>query len=279
MDDSERDTITERDAQVLAAVAPEPRGVPIGDVPAPRQRLRALVEACRIVERAHPAGFVHGALTPRAIVVDELGQAYIVRWGDDRGAPPAEDVHALAAIVHGLAPEISTLDLRTLRDLRGRVLAHLDAQAPPRGEVIQRQSRAGMLALVAYLIFGPAFLWLGAGAPGYALILLALVAANLAVLWLQGIRGHRARPALVAAGNVALVALIACVSSPFLLAPGIAAITTMAIGFSPMYERGAAPARGRPGRADGALHDRADRGRRDAGVQPRALTARTLTSV
>jgi len=230
-------TLTDRDTRVLTAIAPVPSGVPLALSTAPVQRrLRAVADACRAVERAHILGIVHGALSASSILVDQLGDVHVVGWAE--GGDPRADVAALAAIAGGLSPDVAVAGTTSARELGERVLAYLDTPTPRRGEMIRRSSRAGMIAYIAYLIFGPAFLWLGAGAPGYALALLLLVAGNVTVLWLQGVRGHRERPAVVAAGNILLIALIARITSPFLLAPGIAAVTTMAIGLTPVYEQG-----------------------------------------
>jgi hypothetical protein len=88
---------------------------------------------------------------------------------------------------------------------------------------------------VAYLVFAPAFWWLGSGEAGYAAALIALVGAAVGALYMQGYRGARPRPWLVAACNVALVALSSRAGSPFLLAPGIAVVTVVGIAFSPVY--------------------------------------------
>jgi hypothetical protein len=235
--DTEPVTISDRDTQVLTAIAPVPAGVPLSALAAPLPRqLRAVADACRTVERAHAQGIVHGALSASAILVDGLGDVHVVGWAD--GAEPRADVAALAAIASRIVPELGVAGAGSASELGERVLAYLDSPAPRRVEMIRRSSRAGMIAYIAYLIFGPAFLWLGAGAPGYALALLLLVAGNVTVLWLQGVRGHRERPVIVAAGNILLIALIARVTSPFLLGPGIAAVTTMAIGLTPVYEQG-----------------------------------------
>ena len=226
---------TERDTRILTTIAAAPGGVPLADLAVPlARRLRAVADACRIVERAHARGIVHGALSARAILVDDLGETHVVHWAEV--GEPGADVAALVAIARELAPNLTMHQPASPRVLGEHVLARLDGS--DRDALIRRESRAGIIAYLAYMIFGPAFLWLGAGAPGYALALLVLVAANVAVLWRQGVRGRPNQPVLVAAGNALLIALIARITSPFLLAPGIAAITTMAIGFSPVYEQG-----------------------------------------
>jgi hypothetical protein len=226
---------TERDTRILTTIAAAPGGVPLADLAVPlARRLRAVADACRIVERAHARGIVHGALSARAILVDDLGETHVVGWAEM--GDPRDDVAVLVAIAREVAPALTVHEAASPRALAEHVLARLDGS--DRAALIRRQSRAGIVAFLAYMIFGPAFLWLGAGAPGYAAALLVLVAANVAVLWRQGVLGKPAQPVLVAAANVALIALIGRVTSPFLLAPGIAAVTTMAIGFSPVYEQG-----------------------------------------
>jgi hypothetical protein len=255
---------TERGSRILTAITSSPSGVPLAEVMAaapPPRLLRWFTEACRIVERAHERGIVHRELSPATILVGHLGEIHVVGWDNAvEDAQPDDrepDVQALGRILAELlaasrstAPELEALcdgRLGSARELAEHVLAYLDGErqrAPTAGiveqeraEMIRRGSRAGVVTSVAYLLFGPAFLWLGAGAARYAFALLVLVAANITVLYLQGFRGHRDRPVLVAAGNVALVVLIARATSPFLLAPGIAAITVMGLAFTPNYER------------------------------------------
>jgi serine/threonine-protein kinase len=106
-----------------------------------------------------------------------------------------------------------------------------------RTEAIGGLARVGIWAYVGYLVFGPAFLWLGSGRPGYAIALLVLVGANISLLALHGWTTRRFPEILVVLANAALIALVGHVTNPFLLAPGIAAATAVGLAYSPLYER------------------------------------------
>ena len=98
-------------------------------------------------------------------------------------------------------------------------------------------ARIGIWAYVGYLVFAPAFLWFAAGEPGYALALTLLVLLNVGLLGIHGYTKYRLHEIWFVLGNAVLIALVARVASPFLLAPGIAALTATALGMSPTYLR------------------------------------------
>nr|HEX4314681.1 hypothetical protein [Kofleriaceae bacterium] len=102
---------------------------------------------------------------------------------------------------------------------------------------VRRMSRAATIAYVVYLLFAPAFLWLGAGQGRDALALTIIVGLNVAVLARQGFTSAPPRAPLVAIGNAILIGLIARLWSPLMAAPGIAAITTMVSAMSPLYRQ------------------------------------------
>jgi hypothetical protein len=112
-----------------------------------------------------------------------------------------------------------------------------DTIAADRLATVRRMSRAVTYAYVAYLVFSPAFLWLGTGHAGDALVLTAVVAVNALLLARQGFTSARPLAPVVAIGNCTLVAVTAHLWSPFLPAPGIAALMTMVSAMSPMYRK------------------------------------------
>ncbi|HEU0029331.1 MAG TPA: serine/threonine-protein kinase [Kofleriaceae bacterium] len=105
-------------------------------------------------------------------------------------------------------------------------------------QTLRMQSRSGARGYLAYVGFVPALIASGSHHLGCAIALVALALANAWLLvsrW--GFRHLRARLWLTGLGNTALIAVLARTSSPLLVAPGVAAITTMALVFSPMYDR------------------------------------------
>ena len=102
-------------------------------------------------------------------------------------------------------------------------------------DTLAHNARTGAWGYLAYLAFVPPMLW--TGETTLALALLVAVAANLGmVIWNGYIQPHP-RPVRLAIGNAVLIALVARLFSPFLVAPGVAAVTAMMLSFSPTYRR------------------------------------------
>jgi hypothetical protein len=96
-------------------------------------------------------------------------------------------------------------------------------------------ARIGIWAYFGYLLFAPAFLWLAAGETGSAIGMLVLVALNIGLLAVHGYTQVRLHEIWFVIGNALLIGFVARISSPFLLAPGIAALTATALAMSPTY--------------------------------------------
>jgi hypothetical protein len=170
----------------------------------------------------------------RVLATEHLTRAYTAFDGEHSALAMREATRALA-----LDPQ-----LPGAAELVGRIMLEPPPVAPAqlseriaadRLAEIRRQSRGAIPVFIAYLVFAPAFWWLGSGEIGYAAALVALVGAAVGALYLQGFRDSPPRPWLVAACNVALIAVSSRAGSPFLLAPGIATVTVMGIAFSPVY--------------------------------------------
>jgi serine/threonine-protein kinase len=112
-----------------------------------------------------------------------------------------------------------------------------DTVAADRLATVRRMSRMATISYVAYLVFAPAFLWLGAGRGGDAVVLTVVVGVNALLLARQGFTSARPRAPLVVVSNVVLIAVIARLWGPFMAAPGLAAISTMVSAMSPMYRK------------------------------------------
>ncbi len=170
----------------------------------------------------------------RALATAHLERAYTA-FGDEQTAIAMREATAALA----LDPQ-----LPGAAELVGRIMLEPPPVAPPqlaeriaadRLAEIRRQSRGAIPVFMAYLIYSPAFLWLGSGESGYAAAIVVFVSAAVGALYLQGYRDAPVRPWLVAICNVLLIALTARVGSPFLIAPGIAAVTAVGFAFSPVY--------------------------------------------
>jgi serine/threonine-protein kinase len=142
---------------------------------------------------------------------------------------------ALDPKLDGAADLISRLMLEPPRETPPAVQRLIEAGNL---ETLKKVSRAAALGYLGFLAFLPVLVAGGREQLGYAAALAAVILVNVAFLKVpvDG-RDLRARAIRVALGNAALIALLARMSSPFLFAPGVAALATMALVFSPTYTR------------------------------------------
>jgi len=105
-------------------------------------------------------------------------------------------------------------------------------------------ARAGIWALIACFAFTPLLWWVappGAHALEAFLVVLALEMA----IYLVAYHGVRPRPGLVIVGNVVMIATVARMFSPILVAPGVAAVLALAMVVTPRLSvLGSAPSIG-----------------------------------
>jgi eukaryotic-like serine/threonine-protein kinase len=104
-------------------------------------------------------------------------------------------------------------------------------------ETLRRLSKAGALAYLGFLGFLPL---LFGGRPEdflYMSVLCGVVALNIGFLLAEWtFRNMRARAIRIALGNALLLGLLTRIGSPFLIAPAVAALSTMNLVFSPNYK-------------------------------------------
>ncbi len=104
-------------------------------------------------------------------------------------------------------------------------------------ETLRRLSRAGALAYLGFLGFVPLMFGGKAEDAAYIAGLCFVVALNIFFLlpeWTY--RNMRWRAIRIAVGNALLLALVTRIGSPFLIAPAVAALSTMNLVFSPNYK-------------------------------------------
>jgi serine/threonine-protein kinase len=175
----------------------------------------------------------------------DLARAHLERAGTAFEFVEHEDMRRTAMREAGRALALDP-SLAGAAELVGRLMLEPPAQPPREVEdeieadnlaSVRRNARVGLLGYLGYLSFVPTLLWLAPGHRGYALALFAIIACNAGVLAWHAFGSSQPRPWRVVAGNVLLVVVLARMYSPFLLAPGVAAVTTMAVVFSPSYTR------------------------------------------
>jgi serine/threonine-protein kinase len=104
-------------------------------------------------------------------------------------------------------------------------------------ETLRRMARAGALGYLGYLCFLPLVVS-GSEMLGYLAALLSILALNIYLLLdPRFYKNLKTRAFYIVLGNSAMVAILARMASPFLIAPSVAALGTMALVFSPTYQR------------------------------------------
>ena len=97
-------------------------------------------------------------------------------------------------------------------------------------------AQAGTIAVAVSVAFSPLVWWMAPGAGGYLAALVSILVAN-GVVAVYNLRAARPRIGLAVIGNAVVVALLAVMFSPILIAPGIAAVLAMAMVVTPRLSR------------------------------------------
>jgi serine/threonine-protein kinase len=163
--------------------------------------------------------------------------AFALSTADDQRAIAMRESAAALALdpqLAGAAELVGRLMLEPPRDTPAEVEEIIrDDDAKTR----QSNSRGGVWSFCAFLAFMPAVYWIGPSGSPYVIALTALVLANLGIcIW--GASGPTfGKEGLLAIGNTILLAVVSRMFTPFLIAPGLAAMSAMAILFSPTTSR------------------------------------------
>jgi serine/threonine-protein kinase len=97
-------------------------------------------------------------------------------------------------------------------------------------------AKAGVLAALASIAFLPIVWWMAPGASGYVAALAAALAVS-GIIAFGNLTTARPRVGIAVAGNALVVALIAVMFSPILIAPGVAAVLGMSMVVIPRLSR------------------------------------------
>jgi eukaryotic-like serine/threonine-protein kinase len=156
--------------------------------------------------------------------------------GDDlRGVAMREAAAALA-----LDPA-----LEGAASLVGRLMLEPPRTTPPEVEqaivsddinTARVNARAGAWAVVAGMFFMPLLWWMAPGATGYVLLLTAILVLCGAIS-LHSLLAPTPRTGLVAIANTVVIAMVAHMFSPLLIAPAVAAVLAFAMVVTPRFSR------------------------------------------
>jgi hypothetical protein len=171
----------------------------------------------------------------------QLGRAHLERA---RTAFAASADDAQRSIAMREAASAIALDpaLAGAAELLGRLMLEPPRTIPVEVDVLiseddadtrQSNSRAGMWSFIAFLAFMPLVWWIAPSGSPYLLALTAMVLVNLGLcIWGASKRTY-GREWILAIGNAILLAIVSRMFTPFLIAPGLAAMSAMAILFTP----------------------------------------------
>ncbi len=95
-------------------------------------------------------------------------------------------------------------------------------------------ARAGLFSLVAAVVFIPFVFWIAPAGSIYTYALGAILLAN-TVLVVTVLVTRTPRPGLVVVGNALVIVVVSRMFSPFLIAPGVAALLAMAMVLTPRF--------------------------------------------
>lgn len=158
-----------------------------------------------------------------------------------QGSGPAGRQRALRAAARALALDPTH---RETAALVGRLMLEPPAEIPPEVhrameahdiDALDASRRLVLFSSLGYVCFVPMLLWVGFRDPWYliTLIVLAGVMMGSAARLRSGIAVGR----LALAGNALLIALVSWLTTPFMVAPGLAGMTAMAVATHPRIAR------------------------------------------
>jgi serine/threonine-protein kinase len=107
-----------------------------------------------------------------------------------------------------------------------------EAIAADEVRTVKANARAGLWALIACLAFTPMLWWIAPHASGYVAAFTGVMVMS-GAFYLYAYHGATPKPGLVIIGNAVLIALLARMFSPILVAPGVAAVLAMAMVLTP----------------------------------------------
>jgi serine/threonine-protein kinase len=180
----------------------------------------------------------------RELARDHLERARAAFAGDPAAATPGTavgDEPRRAAMREAAAALALDPSLSGAAELVGRLMLEPPKRTPREVEeaivaddvhTSRVNAKAGTLAVLASIAFMPMVWWMAPGAAGYVAVLTAVLAVC-GIVSFYNLHAPRPRIGLAVIGNAIVVALIALMFSPILIAPGIAAVLGMSMVVTP----------------------------------------------
>ncbi len=170
----------------------------------------------------------------------ELARAHLARaqaaFGDGDGDELRRTAMREAAAALALDPALggaAELVGRLMLDPPRTTPREVDeAIAADEVRTVKANARAGLWALIACLAFTPLLWWIAPHASGYVAAFTGAMLMS-GAFYLYAYHGATPKPGLVIIGNVFVIALVARMFTPLLIAPGVAAVLAMAMVLTP----------------------------------------------
>ncbi len=99
--------------------------------------------------------------------------------------------------------------------------------------LMQGNARVGIYAYVGFLSFLPFVWWIAPAGSPYIPVLSSLIFLNMAVCWWGSRKNPVGKEGVISVTNALLLVAVSRMYTPFLIAPGLAAMSAMAIMFTP----------------------------------------------
>jgi tRNA A-37 threonylcarbamoyl transferase component Bud32 len=158
--------------------------------------------------------------------------------GDDQRAVAMREAASAIALdptLTSAAELLGRLMLEPPKTLPAEVEAELREEDD---KTVRNSARVAGRSYVGFLAFLPLVWWIAPAGSPYVLALSGLVIVNMALCWWGVYTRHTAaKAALLAIANALLLAVIARMYAPFLIAPALAAMSVMAILFTPLRSK------------------------------------------
>ncbi len=217
-----REIAPELEALCLAATASDrgertPRARELGD------RVQRFLDGDRDLARRRDLARAHFA---RAQAAFGEGDTELLRRTAMREAAAAL---ALDPALDGAAALVGRLMLDPPRTTPREVD---EAIAADEVRTVKANARAGLWALIACLVFSPMLWWMAPEASGYLVAFTGMLVAS-GGFYFYAYHGQTPKPGLVIVGNAVMIALVARMFSPLLIAPGVAAVLAIAMVLTP----------------------------------------------
>ncbi len=172
----------------------------------------------------------------RTLAQQHFSAASAAFAADERSRAMREAGRALALdpTLHEALDLITRMMIQPPKVLPPEVRRSFDSES---AKVVRRTATVAAFASGAYILFAPLLAVFGDAPPAQLAVMITLAAMSAASLWWMRKPGRAFIAAPVIALHISLIVLINRMFSPFLIAPGLAAVTAIGVMTGPQYRK------------------------------------------